>query len=448
MPRRKETRAASGAPVGSREPARDRRARSRRAKSVRMTRHEKKAWSIVGTHFMTLFFVLGSGYDTGSVFVPALVQHFGWSRVQLGVLFSALGVAMMVSAPVGGWLLERIQASIVVAVGAALVGSGFVVASRANSFAPMMMAFVMLGTGLGASCYVPAAMVLSNWFTANRGRALGIAMAGEPVGGMVMNLVAGYAILWFGWRVGYLIVAVPVFLIVVPLALLIIRAHPPVAVISDADATPHVLDGFEMSEALRSRSFWLIALAETCGGFYVTAVFVHLAAYVIGIGYSATTAAWAVSTVLGLGAIGQPLMGMVGDRTTGRTALALTYGITGLGLIVVLGARHGALLVAFISVFGFMLTAPVTLLPMVMLDSLGRKRFSSLVGIMGFFWALGLSCGPLVAGELFDLSGSYQISFEVCAAAAFLGALASLLCVPWDAGAGAEATARVATSPI
>jgi len=396
-----------------------------------VTKQERKGWLIVAAHFVTLFFVLGGGYDAGTIFVPPLLEHFGWSRAQVGLLFTGLGVASTVSAPLAGWLLDRIEARTVLAVGAALAGAGFVVASRANEFAPMLTAFVMVGSGLGASTYVPAGMVVSNWFGARRGMALGIAMAGEPVGGMVMTLVAGYVISTGGWRVGYLTLAIPMLVIVVPLVLAIVQTRPSAATVTVAEATEALL-GLEVSEALRTRSFWLIALAEVCGAFYVTAVFVHLAAYLIGIGYNAASAALAVSLVLGLGALGQPLMGIVADRTSGRTTLVFTYGVTALSLITVLGARHGAFLVLFILLFGLMLTAPVALLPMVMADSLGVKRFGSLAGIMGFFWMVGGSFGPLAAGQIFDVTNSYSLAFELCAVISALGAVAALFCVPFQ----------------
>ena|SRR5216684_7980384 len=44
-----------------------------------MTRQEKHGWLIVASLFVTMLAIVGSGYDTTPVFVPALLKEFGWS---------------------------------------------------------------------------------------------------------------------------------------------------------------------------------------------------------------------------------------------------------------------------------------------------------------------------------------------------------------------------------
>ncbi len=51
-----------------------------------MTQRERQGWFIVASLFVTLFLVFGSGYDTGGLFFPQLLKHFGWSRAYLSTL--------------------------------------------------------------------------------------------------------------------------------------------------------------------------------------------------------------------------------------------------------------------------------------------------------------------------------------------------------------------------
>jgi MFS family permease len=77
----------------------------------------------------------------------------------------------------------------------------------------MIAVYLLVGIGIAAGTVLPGALVLANWFTARRGMAMGIANAGSTTGGMVMTLVAGYAIRHWGWRAAYLTLGLPMLVI-------------------------------------------------------------------------------------------------------------------------------------------------------------------------------------------------------------------------------------------
>ncbi len=179
-----------------------------------MTGGERRAWFVVASLFTTLFLVFGSGYNTAGVFFTPLLDHFGWTRAQLSLLQTTLALAAGLVVPLVGWLLDRLEARVVIVAGAACTGIGFLLASRADAFVPMVAAYVLVGLGLGAATLLPVSLVVANWFGARRGLALGLAMGGTSAGGMVMTLVASRAIEHGGWRDGYLALALPIFVIV------------------------------------------------------------------------------------------------------------------------------------------------------------------------------------------------------------------------------------------
>ena len=51
------------------------------------------AWLIVGVLFISWFLVWGGGLNTGAVFFPPVLKHFGWSRATLSGAF-AVGAAL------------------------------------------------------------------------------------------------------------------------------------------------------------------------------------------------------------------------------------------------------------------------------------------------------------------------------------------------------------------
>ncbi len=434
-----------------------------------MTSRERQGWLIAGCLFLSLFLLWGSGYNTAGLFIAPLLKQFGWGRTQVSMLFAVLALASGVSSPLAGRLLERVEARTVIVTGAILSGAGLVAASRANSFAPMLAAYATLGLGLGFSTFVPTALVISNWFGERRGIALGIVMGGQSLGGMVMAPLVSYAIANAGWRVGELVLAAPMFVIVTPLVLALVRSRPPevlAEVLADAPAaapatTPEMeaataaplpgrdlfadVPGLEVAAALRTRSFWMIVLAQFLFPLAGAGAFVHMVAYLSGIGYGDAAAALSLSLVLLFATIGQPLMGVVADRIGGRRALALAFGLLALSLMLLLEAGQAAVLGMFVLVFGLIVAGPIVLSPLVVAESLGVKRYGSLMGLVGFPFTLGLALGPLAAGAIYDLTASYARAFELCAAISIVGVVCSLMCVPseWER----LAPAAVAAAP-
>lgn len=409
-----------------------------------MTEQERRAWAIVSSLFVTLMLVFGSGYNTAGIFFTPLLKSFGWSRATVSSLQSVLALAAGLCTPLVGYLLDRVEARVVMVAGALLAGLGFLLASSVHSFPPMLLAYVLLGFGIGAGTLLPASLVIANWFGAQRGLAMGITMAGTSGGGMVMALVADRAIGRGGWRAGYLTLALPMFLIVAPLVYLVVRTRPPTSNSASVAQQSETLPGLEVKEALGGRSFWMIALAQFGFAFSVAGAGLHTVPYLIGRGYSAPRAALVLSLVLGMAGVGKLLMGLFADRAGGRTALAVNMTITAAGLLLLFGAGSTALIVLFVVFYGLTVGAPLALVPVVMAESLGLKRFGSLSGLTGLFQTAGAAIGPLLAGWMFDRTGSYATVFELFSAVLVLAALAAYSCVPLPV---AEPQARPMAAP-
>ena len=114
-----------------------------------MTQHERRGWLIVAALFVTLVLVFGGGYDTVPVFLPALLRGFPkWSRAEVSLLPSVLALSAGISVLPVGWLVDRIEARLVIIVGAFLAAGSFLLASAAHSLATMMGAYLLLGIGI------------------------------------------------------------------------------------------------------------------------------------------------------------------------------------------------------------------------------------------------------------------------------------------------------------
>jgi len=399
-----------------------------------MTRRERSGWFMVAALFLTLVLIFGGGYDTVPVFVPALLRGFpNWSRAEVSLLPSVLALSAGVSILPVGWLVDRIEVRIVIVAGAVLAGGAFLLASASHSLATMMAAYLILGVGISAGTVIPATLVLANWFTARRGLAMGIALSGSTVGGAVMTLVAGHLFRVANWRTAYIILGLPMVVIVVPLVAAIVRSRPPGAIPMTVAQGADLLEGFETSEALRTRSFWMIVAANFCFAFTATASAIHMVAYLEWVGYTAAAAALAMSLIFAFAALGKVVMGIVADRLSARIALAVCFVVQAAGVSAVFGAARIAMILVFVPIYGMSIAAPLMLLPLVTAESLGIKRYGLLSGLAGVAQTFGAMVGPIVAGLIFDVSRSYTLAFELCIVVMLLGAGLSSACRSYPA---------------
>jgi len=196
------------------------------------------------------------------------------------------------------------------------------------------------------------------------------------------------------------------------------------------------LEGFEASEALRTRSFWMLVVAHFCFGLMVVGMVVHMIAYLESLGYKASGAALAMSALFGLGGLGKVIMGYVADRIGARMALAADFAAIALAFLLVFGAARVFVLIVFILAFGIATAAPVALLPLLVAESLGRRRYGVLAALTGIAGTIGAAAGPVLAGRVFDLTGSYTGAFELFILADAVAALATFVCQSYAQSTG------------
>jgi len=397
-----------------------------------MKEHELRSWLIVATLFLALFLINGAAFGTIGVFVPALLKAFpDWSRAKVSLLPSIMSfVGGATGFPVG-WLLDRIEARIVMTFGAIGAGGALLIASLAHSFAPLIAAYLLLGIGLSAATVPPSTFVIANWFEARRGIAMGIAFCGLSVGVMVATPLSNYVIETRGWRAAYVVFGVPIILLLIPAIILVVRSRPPGTEKMTIAQGANLLEGFEILEGIRTRSFWMLVVANLCSAVAVGGTVVHLFAYLLGTGYKANTAALAMSILSGLSVFGKLGMGYIADRISARLALEFNFAAGALAFVLVLSVARVFSLVLFILVAGVAIYAMLVLLPLIVVESLGRRLNGVLFSLTGIATTFGLAVGPVVAGRIFDMTGSYRGAFELFIVLNAIAAVAAFACQPY-----------------
>jgi MFS family permease len=257
---------------------------------------------------------------------------------------------------------------------------------------------------------------LSRWFVAKRGTATGIAMVGTSMGGALFPALGGMLVGPFGWRSSLMVYAIfPAVLVVV--ILLFVRERP-----ADMGLEPLGAGkagrgggppaGLDYREAIRTRTFWLIAAAGSMTFYAILGVSSHVFLYLRGQGFDVQTAARGLSWMFLLGLTGKFLFGYLADLFDHKRVLLLNLGIMFAGSVA-LASMNTDLFWPFVICFGLGWGGIYTLLQLLTMDAFGLKAAGRVLGTRTVIDAFGGGLGPWVTGWLFDRTGSYQVPFLV-----------------------------------
>jgi MFS family permease len=387
-------------------------------------------WYIVAVCFLVNFVVFGISVNTFTVYVKPIQADLGWSRGQISLAISLGAVAMGLAAPFIGRLLDRIGAKPAMASGAAIVGLCTMLLSRTQSLPWFYSMFVASGIGQGAATIIPISLVISNWFSAKRGKALGIAMTGTGLGAMLMVPVTSWLVVHWGWRTSYLIAGC-IILSMVPVNLLFIRTRPsdlgllPDGGVSAQAETP-AAEGLGVPEAIRTQAFWMIGAMMVLAGVVAMGVGVHLMPYLTDIGHAEARASLIIAGISGMTVIGKIGMGSIADRWGVRPAVALAFGLILIGILLLMGAGRLGIAFAFAIVYGFAIGTPLIVNPALTAELLGLAHFGAVFGILTLLNTGGAALGAVLTGRLYDLAGSYTPAFLLFTALAVAAGLCGL----------------------
>lgn len=374
-------------------------------------------WYVVGSAFLVMFVGFAVNYTFGA-FLDPLRAAFGASKTEISGLFAATGLIYFSLGAITGPLSDRYGPRRVVALGGLLIGSGLLLVGRTHTLWQLYLVYCG-GIGLGIGCiYVPAVSAVQQWFSRRRGFATGVAVAGIGVGFLAGPPVAAALIAVAGWRSAYTVLGVAA-LALVALSLTFMERSPaarglaqdgdPVGAAPGRQSTIGV--GSELSSRVYStRAFWLLYLSCLATSLGLFIPFAHLDAYAKDQHISAAGAAWILG-LIGVGsALGRLCIGSAADRLGRRRSLGGAYIFMGLMFAWWLVSHSAWQLVIFSIVFGTAYGGFVALLPALTADYFGAARAGAIIGALYTSAGIGNFIGPLVAGRVYDSTGTYTIA--------------------------------------
>lgn len=391
---------------------------------------------VIVTLFLSLGLLYGIWYSY-SVFLVALIDHFGWSRSVTAGAMSVFILSHGLFGPFAGRLVEVFGPRRLMMSGSVIMAAGLLLTSQVNQWWQLYLSFgVLSALGLAACGWVPSVILTEKWFPDKVGTALGFVTAGIGVGIFTIVPLSNMVIENYDWRLAFQVLAALVVLIILPAAFFILR-EPPVTEGSTSRSQGRVASDtstqvdsvmpahdWTVATAVRSRSFRFAVLAFFAGGCLSQLLIMHQFAFMVDHGVAKTMGSIIVG-IIGVTSIpGKMMWGALSDRV-GRE-LAFTGGLVcilfSLGALALVGSVPGLMMpfaFAFLVGIGYSVNAPI--IPAVARDLFAGPRFPSIFGTLSLFSAMGGAMGSWLGGALYDWSGGYQLMLWVSAGLAVVG---------------------------
>ena len=354
-----------------------------------------------------------------SAFINPILATFGWTMVQLSLAGSLRGLESGVFTPLFGWIVDHFSARKLMIIGLIVNAAGIFMLSQTKNLAMYYGGFLIMGLG-GSLCWIIPTTIITRWFKKDLGKANGIFVMGNGLGGIAAPLVVKI-IDSIGWQTTLLYGAIGLLVIGIPVALIFrnrpqdYNLLPDGATVVDGNSAKTIElraeFGTKVKDAIKMRSFWHLGVIILFQSSVLSVIGTFTIPYLTNEGMSRTAAATVTSLFTLVSLFTRVPFGILSDRIRKSYCVALCVGLLTVGVFffwLLSGSSPFWMVMSFAIIYGIGLSGIVVLQPPILSEYFGTKNFGSIFALQNIFSMIGGITSQPLAGWVFDKWGSYQ----------------------------------------
>jgi MFS family permease len=379
----------------------------------------------------------GQTYNV-SVYIDSYINEFGWSRTTVSSMYSLGTFAAGMLMGIVGKLFDRYghrRMTVAISVG---FGAALLFMSTVDSVIKLLIGFFLIRLlGQGSMGLISGTLV-PQWFIQRRGRAMSIVSIFGALSMATFPAMNIWLIKLIGWQNGWRTWMFILWVIVAPMFYYFVRTRPEdVGLYPDNERRPESAEGkavvlekesWTLSEAIRTRSFWLVNYITVVPSAIITGCIFHQISILGQSGLSPEVAALISSVTSFINLPIVLLAGGLADRYPLKYLMSITQGL----LLAMVGTLYLADSMTLVLVYGVIMGVQIGVQAIVRgvvwPDYFGRQHLSTIRGVSMMMGVIGSALGPLPFGYAYDLFGGYSevliASMIFPLAGIFLGILA------------------------
>ena len=386
-------------------------------------------------------FISGPGQTyVVSIFVDPMLEELGWSRTLYAGLYTGGTITAATLVPFIGKLLDRYGGRVMLVAVALVFGVALQLMRFVNEPFQFFFGILAIRTLGQGSLGLISTTLTAMWFVRMRGRAMAIMALAGPASQAAFPMLAFFLIATLGWRITWAVLGLIVWIALVPTGVLLTRRSPEATgMLPDGDrllsdsasggASERSQD-WTLSEAVRTKSFWMLMVVGSSLSMISTALAFHHISLIVGKGLGVGLAAGVLSFTAPMMVVGTIMGGYLADKMANRFILAAGQVGLLLTMLWVLNVTEPWQAFVYGGMMGLTQGTVMTVTNVIWPNYFGRAHIGSIRGVASSAMVFSSALGPLPFGYIFDRTGGYNVAIL-----AFLGlpiacALLSLLAVP------------------
>lgn len=267
-----------------------------------------------------------------------------------------------------------------------------------------------------------SANLVAQWFSAKRGFAMGLMALGFACSMAIHPTLSRFLIEMVGWRWAWVGLGLITWALMIPVIFWLVQDRPEKmglrpdgeAALPDGQAAP-ALTGSTLEQALRHRSFWIVALGLFLMAGLVTTL--HFHQYNImesqGMSAGAATLSFWISAITMV--VMMPVVGRGFDRFRTRYMFAAALVVQASTLVGVTFVTSTPALVVYAMAFGLNNAFTMTMFGYIWPRYFGRLHLGRIQGRGQMIGVVGASVGPLPVAYAFDIIGDPVVTLQLLA---------------------------------
>jgi MFS family permease len=406
-------------------------------KSVPLKTRFFYGWVIVIVSGLTLFFSGPGQTYSISIFIDSYINEFGWSRSIVSGLYSIGTLCAGLLMGFVGRLLDKYGHRKMTPIISILLGVACIWMSIIISTPMLLVGFFMLRLFGQGSMSLTSLTLPPQWFIKKRGRAISIVSIGGGLSLAILPILNAWLIQNYGWRFAWWTLAVLLWAVMAPVSQIFIRdSAEEIGLLPDGqdhgDTKANTAVYFEekswtLSEAIKTRAFWIIIYNNVVRSAIVTGLVFHQISIMAQVGLGIEIAAMVSSIVSIIRVPIVLLAGQIVDRFQLRYLLSFTMTLMLTSLIVLIGADSLQTVIIYGVLLGVMMGFESLIGGVIWPNYYGRKHLSTIRGVTMMVGVIGSALGPLPYGIAFDIFGGYTEALLFSLTFPFIGIIAGFL---------------------
>ncbi|MDO8474645.1 MAG: MFS transporter [Candidatus Rokubacteria bacterium] len=394
-------------------------------------------WVIVSTLSVTETISWGILYYAFGILLAPMEREMGWSRAQSTAAFSiALLVSAIFAVPVGRWV-DRGGARFMMTLGSCAGAALMVAWARVESLPALYLIWAAVGVTMAAVLYEPAFAVLAKWFVHDRERGFTILTLAAGLASTIFNPIASLLAASLGWRQAVLVLAAILGATTIPMHAILLRGGPadegkPAR---EATARREAVGPSDVNAraALRTATFWFLALAFLIQSFAHAGISLHSVPMLIEWGYKPTFAATVIGLVGAMQVLGRLVFAPLRTRLSARAVTMLILACQSVAFLILWGVPGVVGLFAFVAFFGISNGMATLVRASLVAELWGRTHYGAIAGALSVWSTLARAAAPLSIGLAYLAWGGYGpilLTLAILSALAVLSAGRALSVAP------------------